>query len=95
MDPSEQMEGYNLTDTIWIDGYNLTDKSVSKLYFNLYLYQICISMFLCFKLDFLYSGYFCNLTKFRISVWIYSVYEMKSWISIWIHTEIQDFYVDP
>ena len=38
MDPSEQMEGYNLTDTIWMDGYNLMDKSVSKLYFNLYLY---------------------------------------------------------
>ena len=37
MDPSEQMEGYNLTDTIWMDGYNLMDKSVSKLYFNLYL----------------------------------------------------------
>ena len=38
MDPSEQMEGYNLTDTIWMDGYNLMDKCVSKLYFNLYLY---------------------------------------------------------
>ena len=38
MDPSEQMEEYNLTDTIWMDGYNLMDKSVSKLYFNLNLY---------------------------------------------------------
>ena len=38
MDPSEQMEGYNLTDTIWMGGYNLMDKCVSKLYFNLYLY---------------------------------------------------------
>ena len=38
MDPSEQMEGYNLTDTIWMDGYNLMDKSLLKLDFNLYLY---------------------------------------------------------
>ena len=45
MDPSEQMEGYNLTDTIWMDGYNLMDKSVSKLYFYLYMhlgYNLCI-----------------------------------------------------
>ena len=38
MNPSEHMEGYNLTDTIWMNVYNLMDKSMSKLYFNLYLY---------------------------------------------------------
>ena len=71
MDLSEQIEGYNLTDTIWMEGYNLMDKSVSKLMdFNVS----------GFKLDLLYSGYFGNLAKFRISAWI--------------HTEIQDFYMD-
>ena len=32
MDPIEEMEGYNLTDTIWMDGYNFMDKSIKTVF---------------------------------------------------------------
>ena len=45
MDPSEQMEGYNLTDTIWMDGYNLTvfqSESVSVSWIQSVYWISCI-----------------------------------------------------
>ena len=42
-------------DILWMNGYKLMDKSVSRLM------GLNVSGF---NLDFMYFGYFCNLTKF-------------------------------
>ena len=82
-------------------------KSVSKLYFNLYLYlgyNLYIG-FLVLKSRILFGFMMKSrisvwihsiyAMESRTSVWIHSIYEMKTWISIWIHDEIQDFCMDP